>query len=192
MSDFLARQGQPLRVHGDQECDSNFMQLLKLRSEDDHNIDSWIKKKTDKYTSPEMQNEILKVMALRQVVESLKTASFLTIMVDETTDVSNKEQVVVCFRWVDSNLESHEEIVGFYVTETIQSSMLVQIIHNILQRFNIPITKIRGQCYDGCSSMSGSKGVVAVELQKEEPKTPYTHCYGHALNLACSDAVKKC
>ena len=110
--------------------------------EDDHNIDSWIKKKTDKYTSPEMQNEILKVMAhhiLRQVVESLKTAS--TIMVDETTDVSNKEQVVVCFRWVDSNLESHEEFVGLYVTETIQSSMLVQIIHDILQRFGIPITK---------------------------------------------------
>ena len=78
---FLARQGLPLRGHGDQECDSNFMQLLKLISEDDHNFDSWIKKKTDKYTSPEMQNEILKVMAhhiLRQVVESLKTASFLT------------------------------------------------------------------------------------------------------------------
>ena len=56
---FLARQGLPLRGHGDQECDSNFMQLLKLRSEDDHNIDSWIKKKTDKYTSLEMQNEIL-------------------------------------------------------------------------------------------------------------------------------------
>ena len=54
LSKCLARQGLPLRGHGDQECDSNF----KLRSEDDHNIDSWIKKKTDKYTSPEMQNEV--------------------------------------------------------------------------------------------------------------------------------------
>ena len=75
---------------------------------------------------------------------------------------------------------------------TIQSSMLVQIIHDILQRFDIPITKLRGQCYDGCSSMSGSKGGVAVELQKEEPRALYSHCYGHALYLACSDAVKKC
>ena len=95
-------------------------------------------KKTDKYTSPEMQNEVLKVMAhhiLRQVVESLKTALFLIIMVDETTDVSNKEQVVVCFRWVDSSLESHEEFIGLCLTET---------IHNILQRFDIPISKLRG------------------------------------------------
>ena len=93
---------------------------------------------------------------------------------------------------MDSNLESHEEFVGLYVTETVQSSMLVQIIHDILQRFDVPITKLRGQCYDGCSSMSGSKGGVAVELQKEEPRALYTHCYGHALYLACSDAVKKC
>ena len=50
--------------------------------------------------------------------------------------------MVVCFCWVDSNLESHEEFVGLYVhvTETIQSSMLVQIIHDILQRFDIPTT----------------------------------------------------
>ena len=142
-----------------------------------------------------MQNEVLKVTAYHihlQVVESLKTALFLTIMVDETADVPNMEQVVVCFHWVDSKLESHEEFIGLYVTETIQCSMLVHIIHDILQRFDIPISKLRGQCYDGGSSMSGSKGGVAVELQKEESRALYTHCYGHALNLACSDAVKKC
>ena len=99
---------------------------------------------------------------------------------------------MVCFCWVDSNLESYEEFIGLYLTETIQSSMLVHIIHDIQQRFDIPISKLRGQCYDGGSSMSGSKGGVAVELQKEEPRALYTHCYGHALNLACSDAVKKC
>ena len=97
---FLARQGLPLRGHGD-ESDSNFLQLLKLRGEDDARIATWLEKKTDKYTAPDMQNEILKVMALevlRQVVSSLHMAIFLTIMVDETTDMPNKEQVVICFR----------------------------------------------------------------------------------------------
>ena len=40
--------------------------------------------------------------------------------------------------------------------------------------------------------MSWSKGSVVVELQKEEPRALYTHCYGHALDLAFSDADKKC
>ena len=61
---FLARQGLPLRGHGDHESDSNFLQLMKLRGEDDSRIVDWLKKKTDKYTAPDMQNEILKTMAL--------------------------------------------------------------------------------------------------------------------------------
>ena len=49
-------------------------------------ISGWLKKKTDKYTAPGMQNEILKTMALqvlRQVVESVCSAPFVTLMVDE-------------------------------------------------------------------------------------------------------------
>ena len=50
---------------------------------------------------------------------------------------------------------------------------------------------LRGQCYDGASAMSGSRGGVATKLQQEEPRAVYTHCYGHALNLACGDTIKK-
>lgn len=41
---YLTRQGQPLRGHGD-ENDSNFMQLLLLRAEDDSRIMDWLEKK---------------------------------------------------------------------------------------------------------------------------------------------------
>ena len=57
---------------------------------------------------------------------------------------------------------------------------------------NISITKLRGQCYDGASSMAGSKRGAAAQLLKEEPRAIFTHCYGHSLNLACSDTVKQC
>ena len=33
-------------------------------------------------------------------------------MADETADISNKEQVVVCLRWIDSNLMVHEDFIG--------------------------------------------------------------------------------
>jgi len=57
---------------------------------------------------------------------------------------------------------------------------------------DVSITKLRGQCYDGASSISGHKSGVAAILRKEESRAVYTHCYGHALSLACSDAVKNC
>ena len=50
---------------------------------------------------------------------------------------------------------------------------------------------MRGQCYDGASSMAGSRGGLATQILQAEPRAVYTHCYGYALNLACSDTVKK-
>ena len=40
--------------------------------------------------------------------------------------------------------------------------------------------------------MSGHKSGVATRVLQEEPRALYTHCYGHSLNLACSDAIKEC
>ena len=33
-------------------------------------------------------------------------------MVDETTDLSNTEQMVLCQRYVDDSFEVHEELIG--------------------------------------------------------------------------------
>ena len=113
---FLSRQGLAFRGDAD-ESDSNFMQLIHLRSEDVLKLVDWIQQKTDKYTSGEMQNEMIKVMAvrvLRQIAEQLQKSLFITVMVDETTDVSNVEKVVICLRWVDENFEVQEKFVGFY------------------------------------------------------------------------------
>ncbi len=73
---FLGRQGLALRgLHGD-ETNSNFIQLMKFKGEDDPHIATWLAKKANKYTSPEVQNEILQIMYLniiRQKVECLHT-----------------------------------------------------------------------------------------------------------------------
>ena len=53
--------------------------------------------KTNKYTSWQIQNEMLKVMALevlRDVPASLHSSPFYSIMAADTTDSSNREQVV--------------------------------------------------------------------------------------------------
>ncbi|KAL5499510.1 hypothetical protein EMCRGX_G010944 [Ephydatia muelleri] len=54
--------------------------------------------KQDKYTSPQIQNELLQTMALsiiRDIALSIREAKYFTIMADEVTDASNREQVVV-------------------------------------------------------------------------------------------------
>lgn len=87
---FLARQGLALIRDGD-ESDGNFLQLLKLQGQDDDMMLDWLQRKCSKYTSHEIQNELLKLMALRvlrSIADHLQNSPFLTIMIDETTDVS--------------------------------------------------------------------------------------------------------
>ena len=190
---FLARQACAIRGDGN-EHDSNFIQLFKLRGEDNPMIYEWMFKRTDKYTSHDLQNDMRKAMAhkvLRNINSRLHSASFFTIMADETTDASNKEQVVIVFRYVGNNDFSVEEDLGLYCVPSIESDTLVSILKDTLSRLNLPLSKVRGQCYDGASNMSGIRNGGATQICKEEPRAVYTHCYGHSLNLAAADAIKQ-
>ena len=40
--------------------------------------------------------------------------------------------------------------------------------------------------------MAGNKRGVATQILTAEPRALYTHCYGHSLNLAMCDTIKKC
>ena len=50
-------------------------------------------------------------------------------MADETTDTSNREQVVICFRWVDTSLDAHEEFIGRQQVDRIDAATI--IFHNL-------------------------------------------------------------
>ena len=191
---FLSRQDLALRGDGD-GSDSNFMRLIYLRSEDDAKLVDWIKQKTDKYTSGDMQNEMVKVMALRvlrKIAGRLQNASFFTVMADETTDASNVEQVVICLRWVSEKFEVLEEFVGLYKVASTGAEIIYAAITDVLLWLNLAVSKVRGQCYDGAATMSGAKSGVVTRLCAAEPRAVFTHCYGHLLNLVCGDAIKRC
>ena len=190
---YLARQGLALRGHKD-EADSNFSLLLLLRGIDCPALLTWLKKKANKYTSGEIQNEFLEIMALhilRQICSDIAKNGFFTIMADECTDVSNKEQFVICIRWVDNTLTSHEDVIGLYNVETIDACTLFSTIEDVLLRMNLTVSQCRGQCYDGASNMVGCRKGVATQLARKEKRAVLTHCYGHALNLAVGDSMKQ-
>lgn len=188
---FLARQGLPFRG-GDDEANCNFVQALKA-IDPSGEIDQWFMRKADKYTCPDIQNEILKLMALkilRNVTSRILKNDYFTIMCDECSDISNKEQLVVCFRSVDESLNVHENFVGLYVIPNISSQVILSVISDTLTRLNLSFSRCRGQCYDGASNMSGCKAGVAKLITDIESRAIFTHCYGHALNLAVGDTIK--
>ena len=170
--------------------DSNFHQLLILKGFEN----TLLAKKQDKYTSPQIQNELLQTMALsiiRDIALSIREAKYFTIMADEVIDASNREQVVVCFRCVVSDFEPHEDFVGLHKVDKINADTLVAVIKDVVLRMNLDLHNCRGQCYDGAANMAGSRTGTATQLRQVEERAIFTHCYGHALNLAVADVVKE-
>ena len=48
------------------------------------------------------------ISILRKIAYRIQKAKFSTLMCDECTDVNNKEQLVLCLRWVEyDSLEVH-------------------------------------------------------------------------------------
>ena len=131
---YLARLGLALRGDGDEQ-DGNYLQLLQLKGEDDPLMVDWLKRKANKYTSHQNQNDILKIMAihvLREISVCLQKSPFITLMMDETTDVSNKEQLTIVLRWVTEDYEVNEEFIGMYHVPTIDAETLTKAAKDTL------------------------------------------------------------
>ena len=92
---------------------------------------------------------------------------------------------------ISEHLEVHEEFLGLYHVPSIDAATLTAVAKDALVRMNLSMSKLRGQCYDGASTMRGARSGVAKRILDEEPRAVYTHCYGHSINLAASDAVKQ-
>ena len=59
-------------------------------------------------------------------------------MADETTDSSNREQVVICVRWVGNSLNAHEEFIGRQQVDRIDAATITfHTIKDVLQRMNL-------------------------------------------------------
>ena len=52
----------------------------------------------------------------------IQNAIYFSVMIDETSNCSNKEQVVLVFSWVDEDLVVHEDILGSYLTKSLMSA----------------------------------------------------------------------
>ena len=191
---YLARQG--IGFRGNNDIDSNFAQLILLRSKEHH----WIRERitsgvdgTKKYTHNEYQDELLNIIAsqvLRKKLYDINNRKMFAVMCDEYTDISNKQQLSFCVRWVDEALNSHEDFLGFYEIPNIRSDTIVLAMKDAFTRFNLPFSDLRGQTYDGASNMLGKKSGVAAQIRLLQPKAVESHCQGHSLSLSLKDTTK--
>lgn len=187
---YLARQNIPIRGHTDAE--SNFVRLLHLRCQDNAELRQWMERRSHLWISKDIQNEILEIMShmiLRSVISEIQSSPNYAVLLDETSDISVREQVSVCVRTVDENFNIREFFLGFYNTEVTDADTLFRILKDVLLRSNLNIQHCRGQCYDGASNVAGMYNGVQAKVLEVSPSALFVHCNNHNLNLAFQDST---
>lgn len=201
---FCGRMGLPLRGHKDygpldlnspiNRSDGNFRNILKLRAESgdkaliDH-LNSCGSNAT--YLSWDIQNQILQIcneLIVQKIVDEINDAKAFVILADETTDVSNKEQLTLCARYLNGKYQICEKFLQFVeITSTTGASIAASILET-LEKLKINCRYICGQGYDGAAAMSGNSKGVQTLISDKFPAAIYVYCASHNLNLCLSSA----
>jgi hypothetical protein len=58
------------------------------------------------------------------------------LLADETTDASNRQQLVVCIRWIDDGLQAHEDFIGLYKIDNTKASTPAESIKDVVVGLN--------------------------------------------------------
>ena len=128
--------------------------------------------------------QILALKVLCGIASDIAESGYYSIMADESTDASNIEQLVICIHWVDKEMTVCEEYIGLMPVAQTDADTIVVCIKDVLLYMNLRIQDARGQCYNGCSTMPGTKKGVTVQIKNLNEKCLLTRCYYQSLNLA--------
>lgn len=189
LSSVICLACQWLAILGHVDTESNLRQLLNLSAQDIPELQSWLAHNESKRLSHNIVNELFAHDVLWSLIEEIRRAEFFAIIMDETADITFKEQVSVCFCIVPECLEIEELFIGFYrtTTTTTTEDTLFEMLKDVLLRLSLPIKNCRGQCYDGASNMSGIQNGLQARVKEEEPRALYIHCMAHLMNLVVQD-----
>ena len=166
----------------------NTVELLVQNGDDQLKLFLSMAPKNASYTSNMVLQEY--IVAISKYVEdplleSLSNTNMFTLMADESTDIATIEEMSICGRWFTSAGNIEEHFLGLVPLDSCTAEHISAKLVEFMDRKGIQATKIRGQGYDGASTMSGKKSGVQLRMRATcSPKALYIHCRAHTLQLA--------
>ena len=124
----------------------------------------------------------------RDLLSSFKSSTYFSLMADESTDVSSKEELSICARWEQDN-KPVEHFLGIVPAKETTAEAISFYLCAFLESKSIDITTMRGLGFDGTNTMSGQRSGVQKRLRLHSPSAVYVHCRCHQLQLATLNAA---
>jgi hypothetical protein len=203
ITNTLARLKLPFRGHNESVSSSNrgvFLEISSLVARWNKELADHLSKSSQNakgypsYTSPSSQNEMIETIAhliKADIADEVKMSKFYSICLDTTKDLSKNDQLSFVVRYVSPSGEIIEALLDMEHVKEANASGLFETLTSILNKHGLSIKNIRGQGYDGCSTMRGQYTGLQARVKSASPTAYFVHCYAHRLNLVIIDVCSE-
>ncbi|KAL4615757.1 hypothetical protein ACB092_07G150100 [Castanea dentata] len=187
---FLLCRGLAFRGYDESQGSSdkeNFLQLLQFLGDHNESIKEVLQNvsKNCKLTHSDIQKNIVNAIARetsKVIIKDLDNGFFL-ILVDESHDISVKEQMTLVLRYVNKKGIIIKWFLGIVHVASTTALSLKYAIECLLCEHNLSLSNLHGLGYDGASNMQGDINGLKTLILKENKLAFYVHFFAHQLQL---------
>ena len=172
----------------------NFLGLLQFLGDHNKSINEVLQTapKNCKLTYSEIQKDIVNAIASetsKTIIKDLDNG-FFSILVDESSDISMKEQMSLILRYVNKKRIIIERLIGIVHVASTTALSLKCAIECLLCEHNLSLSNLRGQGYDMTNNMQGDISGLKTLILKENKSAFYVHCFARQLQLTLVAVAK--
>jgi len=170
---------------------SDYQSLLELQELNGANIGIGLR---SRYSATQIVMHVSEEMRRRACKQVIEIGSCFSVLVDESTTVSNKSTLIVYLKCItNENTEPHLIFLQLLELDDQKATTITQALLNCLHHFGFTDDYMRDHLVafvsDGASVMTGRKSGVAAQLTDIFPKLVTWHCLNHRSELAVGDAA---
>ena len=105
--------------------------------------------------------------------------SYFALQVDESTDITNKAQLLTFIRFIDADNIVNQYLCCKEMPTTTRGEDIFYILNDYFKKWNLSWKSCVGVCTDGAPSMVGSIKGLASFVKQQHPNIITTHCFLH-------------
>ncbi|KAJ8311704.1 hypothetical protein KUTeg_011059 [Tegillarca granosa] len=154
--------------------------LLELLNKHCSSVKDLNKAKNATYNFRIIANEMQQAIAdalMYEIVDSMKQARWISVLTDESTDITVKGKLIIYVKFVDINFDVKSHYLRDFEIGEKGAATFTDMITSVLK--------------ERASVMTGVKNGVSARLKKLSPYLTNIHCVAHRLTLCTSQAATK-
>ncbi|XP_067306923.1 protein FAM200A-like [Pseudorasbora parva] len=114
-----------------------------------------------------------------QLLDQVRASECFALQLDESTDVANAAQLLVCIRFISQEMFVEELLFCKELESRTTGKEIFQVLDEYIDLNGLDWSRCVGVCTDGAAAMTRKNSGVTALIKQKAPNAAFTHCMLH-------------